>query len=74
MSKTFPDEETASEICFTGQPVLISPEKAVMRIALGSDSLRQVMDDKNFNTEIVKVSDFVIIQKMAFLASNFDKL
>ena len=40
MSEKFPDDDVASEICFIGQPVLISEEQAVLRIALGSDSLR----------------------------------
>lgn len=74
MSSTFPDYAEAKEICFTGQPVLISKEQAVLRIALGSDSLRHVIDDLKFNSEIAKESDRVIVDKMAFLANNFDKL
>ena len=41
MGDKFPERKAlASKICFTGQPVLISDEQAVLRIALGSDSLR----------------------------------
>lgn len=41
MSDKFPDEGyLTSRICFTGQPVKINDNEAVLRIALGSDSLR----------------------------------
>ena len=46
MSEAFPvNKELASRICFTGQPVLISETEAVLRIALGSDSLREVISN-----------------------------
>ena len=67
MSATFPSFDHAKEICFIGQPVLISKEQAVLRIALGSDSLRQVIDDSRFGVTIAAESDFIIVEKMAFL-------
>jgi hypothetical protein len=43
----FPDSIVlASRKCFIGQPVVISPTEAVLRIALGSDSLRAYIADK----------------------------
>ena len=75
MSGTFPEsKDLASKICFTGQPVLISEEQAVLRIALGSDSLRQVIDDFEKGTEVAKKEDQLICEKMAFLGQNFEKL
>jgi hypothetical protein len=48
VSSKFPAEhsEVTSKICFTGQPVLISKTEAVLRIALGSDSLRNFIMNK----------------------------
>ena len=46
------EKEIATNICFTGQPVFISKDQAVLRIALGSDSLREVineMSEKSFD-------------------------
>lgn len=75
MSDKFPDDkDLASKICFTGQPVLISNEQAVLRIALGSDSLRQVIDDTEKGENVSHGEDDLICQKMAFLARNFGKL
>lgn len=75
MSDKFPDDkDLASKICFTGQPVLISKEEAVLRIALGSDSLRQVIDDMDKGESVAHDEDDLICQKMAFLARNFGKL
>lgn len=75
MSGMFPDsKDLTSKICFTGQPVLISKEQAVLRIALGSDSLRQAIDDFEKGTEVAKKEDKLICEKMAFLGQHFDKL
>jgi hypothetical protein len=79
MSDKFPDDkDLASQICFTGQPVVISSEQAVLRIALGSDSLRQVIDDMNQAAaspkRIAKNEDALICQKMSLLGQHFNKL
>lgn len=75
MSHKFSDnKDLAATICFIGQPVLISKDEAVLRIALGSDSLRQVIEDKKNGTNVAHKEDDVICQKMAFLAENYDKL
>ena len=37
----------ASKICYIGRPVKISNKKGVLRVSLGSDSLRQVVKDLN---------------------------
>tara|TARA_B110000285_G_scaffold214985_1_gene260901 strand:+ start:625 stop:1155 length:531 start_codon:yes stop_codon:yes gene_type:complete len=45
-SEFFPmEKEIASRKCFIGQPVKINNEQGVLRIALGSDSLRQLRED-----------------------------
>lgn len=75
MSEKFPEaKELTSKICFTGQPVLISEQEAVLRIALGSDSLRQVIEDMENGTTVAQAEDDLICQKMAFLARNFGRL
>ena len=72
MSATFPEVggDLASRICFIGQPVLISNEEAVLRIALGSDSLRQAIADHSGTVSI----DQGILQKMSFLGKRFNQL
>lgn len=47
VSEKFPEEdfEITKNKCFTGQPVLINENEAVLRIALGSDSLRDLVND-----------------------------
>ena len=67
----FPEsKEVASRKCFIGQPVLISATEAVLRIALGSDSLRAYID----NADETLQQDKHIIEKMAMLGKNYDKL
>tara|TARA_B110000305_G_scaffold174689_1_gene193188 strand:- start:3 stop:317 length:315 start_codon:yes stop_codon:yes gene_type:complete len=56
--------------CFSGQPVLISKEEAVLRIALGSDSLREVLKAKS---DALK-ADYLIIQKMSVLGQRYNEL
>jgi len=69
-----PGAEGAGELlkqrCFIGQPVLISKTEAVLRIALGSDSLRSFIE----NEAATKLEDETIIQKMAVLGENFGLL
>lgn len=45
------DQALAAQICYIGQPVLISPTEAVLRIALGSDSLRSYIEDREATIE-----------------------
>lgn len=56
--------------CFSGQPVLISKEEAVLRIALGSDSLREVLKAKSD----ALAADYQIIQKMSVLGQRYNEL
>lgn len=76
MSEKFPEEkELSSQICFTGQPVLISNEEAVLRIALGSDSLRQVIDDlEKSGGAVASKEDEQICRKMSLLGQHLAKL
>jgi hypothetical protein len=69
VSDKFPahDAEITSTICFTGQPVLISKTEAVLRIALGSDSLRSYIE----NDASTLSDDIKIIKKMAYLGQNW---
>jgi heterodisulfide reductase subunit C len=55
--------EVLERICFTGQPVVITESEAVLRIALGSDSLRQFIENKE---ETLK-DDKAICKKMSTL-------
>ena len=70
MSSKFPKNDIASRICYTGQPVLISKEEAVLRIALGSDSLREYIEDGPSTLQ----QDFTIIEKLSFLGERFNDL
>ena len=45
-------------ICYIGQPVSISKNEAVLRIALGGDSFRQVVKDMNNDYDIGPGSAF----------------
>lgn len=56
--------------CFLGQPVLISKDEAVLRIALGSDSLRSLESD----FEGTLRTDELILEKLDLLAANFGRL
>lgn len=71
-------EDILATTCYVGQPMKINDEMAVLRIALGSDTLRQLVDDINNGVEIGESSavadDSKIIKKMAFLAYNFTDL
>lgn len=75
MSQKFPENDTVtSRICFTGQPVLISKEEAVLRLALGSDSLREVIDNMDVGTNSAAETDFKILEKMSYLGGKFNEL
>ena len=69
VSSKYPTEDSliTSKICFTGQPVLISKTEAVLRIALGSDSLRKFIE----NPEETLKEDLQIIKKMSYLGKRF---
>ena len=70
-SEYFPQEkEIASRKCFIGQPVKINSDQGVLRIALGSDSLRQLREDFDGTIAV----DQQIVEKLAFLSANYDNL
>ena len=56
--------------CQTGQPVQITKQMGILRIALGSDSLRDIIHD--FEGTIKQ--DTTIIDKLALLANNYSSL
>ena len=69
MSDALPEfADKVSKECFIGQPVLISDEEAVLRIALGSDSLRSYINDEASTAE----EDTYIINKLDVLGSKFE--
>mmetsp|Transcript_5386 Transcript_5386/g.9049 ORF Transcript_5386/g.9049 Transcript_5386/m.9049 type:complete len:484 (-) Transcript_5386:110-1561(-) len=69
MSEVFPEAtEIVSKKCFTGQPVLISKSEAVLRIALGSDSLRDMIERP---LEASKEDEY-ITRKLAFLGKHLN--
>lgn len=75
MSSKYPEcDEIASLICYTGQPVTINKDEAVLRLALGSDSLRQVIDNKETGSTEAVDTDFKIMAKMSFLAKKLFEL
>ena len=70
-SENFPENiEISARKCFIGQPVKINKAEGVLRIALGSDSLRQLYTD--FDGAIK--TDAQIIEKLGFLSSNYNEL
>mmetsp|Transcript_325 Transcript_325/g.868 ORF Transcript_325/g.868 Transcript_325/m.868 type:complete len:200 (-) Transcript_325:16-615(-) len=57
--------------CYIGQPVSVAKGGGcVLRIALGSDSLRQLVDD----AEGARAADRAIVTKLALLTKSFDQL
>lgn len=70
-SENFPnDQDISSRKCFIGQPVKINKDEGVLRIALGSDSLRQLQQDFD---ETLK-TDGMIVEKLGFLAAHYNDL
>lgn len=67
-------EKIASTICYVGQPVKISQDVGVIRLALDSESLRQVCRDIQNGTFDTLNDDMVIIRKLNFLAKNYGQL
>lgn len=78
LSNLFKDEDVVKQICYIGQPVQISNDEAVLRIALGGDSFRQVVKDMKDGSDsgpgTALADDEIIIKKLAFLAENFGEL
>lgn len=70
-------KEVASTICYVGKPVKISKDKGVLRIALGSDSLRHVVKDMKDGTQTGGNStiseDAIIVKKIALLAYCYEE-
>ena len=78
LSHLFKDEDIVKQICYIGQPVSISKNESVLRIALGGDSFRQVVKDMKNDSDTgpgsAVADDKIIIKKLAFLAENFEEL
>lgn len=72
-----------AKTCYIGQPVKISKDLGVLRLALDSQSFRRVVDETSVeNLEnsatidgpSVFDDDAIIIKKLAFLAHNYSAL
>jgi len=66
-----PDEKQAlSKPAYIGQPVDVSESHAIVRIALGVDSLLSYLDDENKALD----EDLQTVKKLAAIAKHFDTL
>jgi hypothetical protein len=64
------ERECLSKPAYIGQPVDVSESHAIVRIALGVESLLTYLDDKAATLE----EDRATIQKLAAIARHFDSL
>ena len=78
LSHIFKDEEIVKRICYIGQPVQVCEDTAVLRLALGGDSFRQVVTDlkkdKDTGPGTAAADDRLILGKLHFLAQNYGQL
>ena len=64
------DHPVAANRCYIGQPVSITKEDAVVRTALGSDSLRAILA----NEKAALAEDSAILAKLSYLVRNYKDL
>lgn len=69
-AETEDERNILSIIAYTGQPVSVSENFAIIRIALGAESMISYSKDKN---ETLK-QDSLIVNKLALIAKYFDEL
>ena len=78
LSHIFKNEEIVKKICYIGQPVQVCEDTAVLRLALGGDSFRQVVKDFNNDNDTgpgsAVADDRLILEKLNFLAMNYGQL
>lgn len=67
---TIEEKEALSKPAYIGQPVDVSESHAIVRIALGVDSLVSYLDDKDATLE----EDLHTVKKLAAIAKHFDSL
>jgi len=67
---TIEEKEALSKPAYIGQPVDVSETHAIVRIALGVDSLAAYLDDKDATLE----EDLHTVKKLATIAKHFDTL
>jgi len=72
LSSHLPNEDIdiISTRCFIGQPVDVSESHAILRIALGADSLESYIQDRDTTIR----EDQITVQKLAAIARNFETL
>ena len=64
------EKEALATCCFIGQPVDVSETHAILRIALGSESLASFLKDPNSTLG----EDELVVRKLAAIAKNFSTL
>jgi hypothetical protein len=64
------EKSALSTIAYTGQPVKITSDQAIIRIALGAESLLSYFDDK----ESTLNDDRKTVEKIGTLSKYFDEL
>merc|ERR1712070_1141380 len=67
---TAEEKETLSKPAYIGQPVDVSESHAIVRIALGVESLVSYLDDKSATIE----EDRSAVKKLAAISKHFDAL
>ena len=64
------DKEALSQVAYIGQPVDVSDEFAIVRIALGAESLLSFSDDKDKTL----AEDELAVKKLSAIGKNFENL
>merc|ERR1712070_912863 len=67
---TAEEKEALSKPAYIGQPVDVSEAHAIVRIALGVESLVSYLDDKNTTLN----EDLATVKKLAAIANHFETL
>lgn len=72
-------KEISSKICYIGQPVKITDDYGVLRIALCSHDLRKVVKDLQSNSSKTGSNkatsdDKIVIKKLSLIANHFDDI
>jgi len=64
------DSDVAARRCYIGQPVSLTKEECVVRVAAGSDAIRLMCD----NPKAALAEDAAILAKLALLVDAFEQL
>lgn len=64
------DGKILSTSCYIGQPVSVSDSYAIIRIALGAESMMSYYQNKTMTLE----EDSIVVKKLGLIAKHFDEL